>query len=116
MANMTNTRSRSGRNRPSRRERRAAATNPASTPAQARSTAKVYTTTQPRPAAKVYSTPTKSPAKVYSTPARRSYLGEPTPVDYSGEFRTIRHDLRRILLWASIIIAVMLALAFLPIL
>jgi hypothetical protein len=60
---------------------------------------------QPRSVAKVYTTS--------STPPRRSYIGEPAPVDHSGEYRAIRHDLKRVLLWASMLIIAMVVLAFL---
>ena len=60
-------------------------------------------------------------ARSYSVPAhvtavpRRSYMAEPTPVDYSAEYRYIRKDLFRILLWATVLIVGMIVLAFLPI-
>ena len=60
-------------------------------------------------------------ARSYTVPTqatigpRRSYMAEPAPVDYSAEYRYIRKDLFRILLWASILIVGMVVLAFLPI-
>lgn len=54
------------------------------------------------------------PAHVTTAP-RRSYMAEPVPVDYSAEYRYIRKDLFRILLWATILIVGMIVLAFLPI-
>jgi hypothetical protein len=48
-----------------------------------------------------------------ATPARRSYIGEPAPVDHSGEYRAIRHDLKRVFLWASVLIVTMIVLALL---
>lgn len=54
------------------------------------------------------------PAHVAAAP-RRSYMAEPAPVDYSAEYRYIRKDLFRILLWATILIVGMIVLAFLPI-
>ncbi len=61
-------------------------------------------------------------AQVYrsvpATPAptlRRSYMAEPEPIDYAQEYRFIRKDLLRILLWATILIAGMIVLSFLPI-
>ena len=165
---MANTKSRSGRSRSTRRDRRAAVTSAldrvaaqptnvsqATTTATPPSAAKVYTTARPRSAAKVYNTaqprgaakvynaasvastastsarPAAQPrsaakrqaaqprsvAKVYTTTSatapRRSYIGEPAPVDHSGEYRAIRHDLKRVLLWASVLIITMIALAFL---
>ena len=97
---MTNTRPRS-RNKPSRRERRTAA------PSRA---------TQPREAVKVYSTPTSASAAPAATAPRRTYLAEPAPIDYSSEYRFIRHDLKRIFIWAGLLLIVMFALWFLPVL
>jgi hypothetical protein len=60
-------------------------------------------------------------ARTYTVPTqvavgpRRSYMAEPAPMDYSAEYRHIRKDLFRILLWASILIVAMVVLAFLPI-
>ena len=60
-------------------------------------------------------------ARSYSVPAsvatgpRRSYMVEPEPVDYSVEYRNIRKDLFRILLWATVLIVGMIVLSFLPI-
>lgn len=60
-------------------------------------------------------------ARSYTAPAaaagplpRRSYMAEPAPVDYQAEYRYIRKDLLRILLWATILIALMIVLSFLP--
>lgn len=61
--------------------------------------------------ARSYTVPAQAPAT-----ARRSYMVEPTPVDYSVEYRSIRKDLIRILLWASVLIIAMIVLSFLPIL
>ncbi len=49
-------------------------------------------------------------------PARRSYVGEATAVDYTTEYRFIRKDLVRILIWAGLLTIVMIALWFLPVL
>lgn len=43
---------------------------------------------------------------------RRVYAAEPPPVDHSAEFRYIRKDLIRILIWAGLILATMVALSF----
>ena len=58
-------------------------------------------------------------ARTYNVPTRtapvaprRSFAPEPPPVDYTVEFGFIRKDLIRILLWASLIIATMVALSF----
>lgn len=50
-----------------------------------------------------------------SAAPRRSYMAEPAPMDYSTEYRHVRHDLFRILIWATLLLVVMIALAFLPI-
>ncbi|HEX6290981.1 MAG TPA: hypothetical protein VFZ66_17480 [Herpetosiphonaceae bacterium] len=62
-------------------------------------------------------------ARTYTVPAhaaapsvRRSYMAEPAPVDYSAEYRYIRKDLFRILLWATVLIVGMIVLSFMPIL
>jgi hypothetical protein len=60
-------------------------------------------------------------ARSYTVPThatvgpRRSYMAEPTPMDYSTEYSYIRKDLFRILLWATVLIVAMVVLAFLPI-
>jgi hypothetical protein len=41
---------------------------------------------------------------------------EPAPADYSTEYRHIRKDLFRILLWATVLIVGMVVLSFLPVL
>jgi hypothetical protein len=135
---MTNTRSRSARSKQSRRERRiAAAKAPAGTRVRPRDAVKVYNTgvdsaIQSRAAVKIYNTPSADSAvqsrdgvKVYNTPpvkatrattaARRSYLPEPAPVDYTTEYRFVQHDLRRIFFWAILLLLAMLALWLLPI-
>ncbi|MBA3946421.1 MAG: hypothetical protein H0X37_17890 [Herpetosiphonaceae bacterium] len=52
------------------------------------------------------STPTSAPVA-----PRRFYSAEPAPVDYTREFGFVRHDLRRILIIAGVLIIVMIALA-----
>jgi len=49
-----------------------------------------------------------------SSTVRRSYMAEPQPVDYAAEARSIRKDLLRLVLWASLLIVAMIALSFLP--
>lgn len=61
--------------------------------------------------ARTYTTPTSQPY----TP-RRSYLAEPAPIDQATEYRFIRKDLIRILVWATILIGAMAALWVLQIL
>lgn len=59
--------------------------------------------------------------RTYTTPAavqptatlRRSYMAEPVPVDYTQEYRWVRKDLLRILLWASVLIGAMVIAALL---
>ena len=60
--------------------------------------------------ARTYTAPAAAPVT-----ARRSYMAEPAPVDYTAEYRYIRKDLVRILVWATILIGLMVLLAFLPI-
>ncbi len=50
------------------------------------------------------------------TPGRRSYVSEPARADYTEEYRFIRKDLLRILIWAGLLIVVMFALWLLPVL
>ena len=59
--------------------------------------------------ARTYSVPTTSSASVRP---RRSFVAEPAPVDHTVEFGYVRKDLIRILIWAALIIAVMVALSF----
>lgn len=60
---------------------------------------------------RVYTAPSAATA---ATP-RRSYMVEPAPLDYSREYRFIRKDLMRILLWAAVLVLAMIALSFLPV-
>jgi hypothetical protein len=39
-------------------------------------------------------------------------MPEPAPADRAAEFRAISKDLRRILIWAALIVAVMVTLSF----
>jgi hypothetical protein len=43
---------------------------------------------------------------------RRSFATEPPPLDHTAEFRFIRKDLIRILIWAGLIIATMIVLSY----
>lgn len=61
--------------------------------------------------ARTYRTPTVQTA----APQRRSYMAEPTPVDYTAEYGYVRHDLLRILIWATVLIALIVLLAVLNI-
>lgn len=61
--------------------------------------------------AHAYTVPTSRPTAA----PRRSYMAEPEPMDYVTEFGFVRHDLRRVLFWAALILVVMIALSFLPI-
>ncbi len=42
---------------------------------------------------------------------RRTFMAEPAPVDHGAEFRAINKDLRRILIWAALIIIMMVVLS-----
>ena len=56
------------------------------------------------------------PTRPQATAApRRSYMAEPAPIDYTSEYRWVRKDLLRILIWASLLIGAMIVLALLPI-
>ncbi len=44
--------------------------------------------------------------------SRRAPVRVPEPVDYSGEYASVRRDLWRILLWTIVMMAVMVALFF----
>ncbi len=57
-----------------------------------------------------------APTPVGTAPVRRSYISEPASVDYTTEYRFIRKDLLRILLWAGLLTILMIALWFLPVL
>ncbi len=59
--------------------------------------------------------PTYTPVSAATGTFRRSYMVEPAPVDYRTEYRYIRKDLLRILLWATVLIVAMVLLSFLPI-
>ena len=60
-------------------------------------------------AARTYTVPTPRATPVAP---RRVYAAEPAPVDHTVEFSYIRKDLIRILVWAGLILAVMVALSF----
>ena len=81
-------------------------------PAQSRRTSTRPSRSQRRtgvPTARTYNVPV---GRVASVAPRRSFAGEPPPVDHTVEFGYIRKDLIRILLWAGLIIAIMIALSF----
>lgn len=59
-----------------------------------------------------YSYPaSSSPSTPAATQPRRFYSSEPAPLDYTREFGFVRHDLRRILIIAGILIVAMIVLA-----
>ncbi len=103
---MAHSRPRSGRSKPSRRERRMSVTQ---VPTGA--------VTQPSDSVRVYdaSATSTTPSTATISP-RRSYLREPAPIDYSDEYRFIRRDLIRIFIWASLLVLAMFALWLLPVL
>jgi hypothetical protein len=53
-------------------------------------------------------TPTGAPVA-----PRRFYSAEPAPIDYTREFGFVRHDLRRILIIAGVLIVLMIVLSLL---
>ena len=81
-------------------------------PAQSRRPATRPTRAQRRagaPTTRTYTVPEqRAPAYV----PRRSYATEPAPTDYSAEYRFIRKDLVRILVWAGLLILGIIALSF----
>ena len=63
--------------------------------------------------ARTYSVPERRPAPVASTYApRRSFASAPPPVDHAAEFKFIRKDLFRILIWAGLSTLIIIALSF----
>ena len=79
-------------------------------PAQSRRPTNRPTRAQRRagvPAARTYQVPAGR-----ALPPRRSFAAEPAPVDHTEEFGFIRKDLTRIMLWAVVILAIMIVLAF----
>ena len=81
-------------------------------PAQSRRPASRPTRAQRRAGAQTtrsYDLPT---GRVAPVAPRRSFAAEPPPVDHSVEVEFIRKDLFRILVWAGLLIAVMVALSF----
>jgi hypothetical protein len=79
-------------------------------PAQSRRPTNRPTRSQRRagvPAARTYQAPAGR-----ALPPRRSFATEPPPVDHTEEFTFIRKDLTRIMLWAVVILAIMIVLAF----
>lgn len=44
---------------------------------------------------------------------RRSYMVEPAPIDHTSEYRFVRKDLARILIWATVLIGLMIVAAVL---
>lgn len=61
------------------------------------------------PNSRTYTVPDQSPAPYVP---RRSYAAEPAPIDYTAEYRFIRKDLVRILIWAGLLILAIIALSF----
>ncbi len=83
-------------------------------PAQSRKSSSRPTRSQRRagtPAVRHFAYPAaNAPAGAPIAP-RRFYSAEPAPIDYTREFGFVRHDLRRILIIAGVLILVMIALA-----
>ncbi len=88
--------------RPSRAQRRSGAS-PARTynvPERAAPGARTYTVPErPAPAASTYV-------------PRRSFAAGPPPLDHAAEYKFIRKDLIRILVWAGLITLMIIALSF----
>jgi hypothetical protein len=97
--------------RPSRAQRRAAAQGARTynAPAASAQGARTYDAPASIPAARTYNVPA---GRVAPARPRRIFSGEPPPVDYSEEFGFIRKDLRRIIMWAGVILLTMIALSF----
>ncbi|HSH77987.1 MAG TPA: hypothetical protein VLA19_05570 [Herpetosiphonaceae bacterium] len=81
-------------------------------PAQTRRPAGRPSRSQRRAGAQTARTYAVPPARTTPAVPRRVYAAEPPPVDHSVEFRYIRKDLIRILIWAGLILATMVALSF----
>ena len=81
-------------------------------PAQSRRAASRPTRSQRRSgvqASRTYNAPATSTIPVQP---RRTFAAEPAPVDRAAEYGFIRKDLIRILLWATVLFAAMIALSF----
>jgi hypothetical protein len=81
-------------------------------PAQSRRTASRPSRAQRRTGATSTRTYTVPEPRTPSYVPRRSYATEPAPVDYSAEYKYIRKDLIRILVWSAVLILVIIALSF----
>jgi hypothetical protein len=86
-------------------------------PAQSRRPASRSSRAQRRsgaPVARTYTVPERSSATPSSSTyvPRRSFVSGPPPVDHAAEYKFIRKDLIRILVWAGLITALIIALAF----
>ena len=81
-------------------------------PAQSRRSASRPTRAQRRAGVQTTRAYDLPDGRVSPVAPRRSFAAEPPPVDYATEFGFIRKDLTRILLWAGLLIAVMVALSF----
>jgi hypothetical protein len=85
-------------------------------PAQSRRPASRPSRAQRRagaPQARSYNVPERSATPAASTYVpRRSFVVGPPPIDYAAEYKFIRKDLIRILVWAGLITALIIALSF----
>ncbi len=81
-------------------------------PAQTRRSATRPSRSQRRAGAQTARTYNVPSARTTPVVPRRVYAAEPPPVDHTAEFRYIRKDLIRILIWAGLILATMVALSF----
>ncbi len=88
--------------RPSRAQRRSGASTARTynVPERATHSARTYTVPErPAPAASTYV-------------PRRSFAAGPPPLDHAAEYKFIRKDLIRILVWAGLITLIIIALSF----
>lgn len=86
-------------------------------PAQSRRPASRPSRAQRRsgaPAARTYTVPERKvvPGATSTYVPRRSFVAGPPPLDHAAEYRFIRKDLIRILVWAGLITLLIIALSF----
>ena len=88
--------------RPSRAQRRSGA-----------SPARTYNVPErAAPGARTYTVPERTAPTVSTYVPRRSYAAGPPPLDHAAEYKFIRKDLIRILVWAGLITLMIIALSF----
>ena len=88
--------------RPSRAQRRSGA-----------SPARTYNVPErAAPGARTYTVPERTAPAASTYVPRRSYAAGPPPLDHAAEYKFIRKDLIRILVWAGLITLIIIALSF----